>query len=134
MAPINFMKVDFRLSKKKEMDVANLMYDSFPLHAISIHCEYTPIHAFFYGQHQAEIGKKIKQMLSNTLRLNFYYLKIIHILHPRYHPKTIGHILRNKQTYKWVCIHEITRLIIMKMEMKMTKRSHRYDINRPRSR
>ena len=36
----------------------------------------------FYKQHQAEIGKKIKQMLSNTLRLNLCYLKIIHILHP----------------------------------------------------
>ena len=56
MAPINFMKVDFRLWKKKEIDVANLMYDSFPLHAKSIHCEYTPIHAFFYGQREAEIG------------------------------------------------------------------------------
>ena len=31
-------------------------------------------------------------------------------------------------------IHEIIRLIIMNMKMKMTKRSHRYDINRPRSR
>ena len=26
-------------------------------------------------------------MLSNTLRLNFCYFKIIQILHPRYHPK-----------------------------------------------
>ena len=40
----------------------------------------------FYKQCQGEIGKKIKQMLSNTLRLNFFYLKIIVILHPRYHP------------------------------------------------
>ena len=30
---------------------------------------------------------KTKQMSSNTLRLNFCYLKIIYILHPRYHPK-----------------------------------------------
>ena len=30
--------------------------------------------------------------------------------------------------------HEIIRLIIMKIKMKMKKRSHRYDINRPRSR
>ena len=43
-------------------------------------------------------------------------------------------ILRNKQTNKCVCIHEIMRLIIMKVKMKMTKRSHRYDTNRPRSR
>ena len=33
-----------------------------------------------------------------------------------------------------VCIHESKPLIIMKMEMKIKKRSHRYDINRPRSR
>ena len=56
---------------------------------------------------------KTKQMISNDLRLSFCYLKIIHILHPRYHPKIIVHILKNKQK---------------------NKRSHRYDINRPRSR
>ena len=72
-------------------------------------------------------------MLSNTLRLNFCYLKIIHILHPRYHPKIIGHILKNKQRNKCVCIHEIIQLIIMKMKMKMKNGSHRYDINRPGS-
>ena len=32
---------------------------------------------------------KSKQMLSNTQRLNICYLKIIPILHPRYHPKKI---------------------------------------------
>ena len=52
----------------------------------------------------------------------------------RHHPKIIGYILRNKQTNKCACIHEITRLIIMNMKMKMTKRSHRYDTNRPTSR
>ena len=61
------------------------------------------------------------------------YLKIIQILHPRYHPKLIGHILRNKQTSKCVCIHELIRLIIMKMKMNIRKR-YRYDINRPSSR
>ena len=40
------------------------------------------IHAFLYKQNvhkqrQAEIGKKIKQKLSKTPRLNFCYLKII---------------------------------------------------------
>ena len=54
----------------------------------------------------------------------------IHILHPRYHPKIIGHILKNKQ--KCVCIHEIIRLTIMKMKMKMKKSSQIQDINRPR--
>ena len=61
----------------------------------------------FYNQRQAEIGKKIKQMLINTLKLNFCYLEIIHILHPRYHPKIIGYILKNKQKKKCVCIHKI---------------------------
>ena len=70
-------------------------------------------------------------MLSNTLRLNFCYLKIIHILHTGYHPKLMGHILKNKQKNNCACIREIIRSII-KMKMKM--RSHRYDINRPRSR
>ena len=31
------------------------------------------------------------------LRLNFCNLKIIHILHPWYHPKITGHVLKNKQ-------------------------------------
>ena len=48
-------------------------------------------------------------MLSNTLRLNF--------------PKTIGHILKNNQNIKCVCIHEIIGLIIIKMKMKMNDRS-----------
>ena len=75
--------------------------------------------------------QNIKQVLSNSLRLNLFYLKIIHILHPRYPPKIIGQILKNKQKNKYVCIHEIIRL--MKM-MKMKNSSHRYEINRPRSR
>ena len=51
----------------------------------------------FYKQHQAEIGKKIEQTVSDTLRLNFCYLKIICFLPPRYHPKIKGHILKNVQ-------------------------------------
>ena len=47
----------------------------------------------FNKQRQAEIGKK----LSNTLRLNFCLLKIIPSLHPRYHPKIIGDILKTEQ-------------------------------------
>ena len=73
-------------------------------------------------------------MLSNTLRLRFCYLKIIYILHQRYHPKVIGHILKSKQKNKCVCFHEIMQLNIMKMTMKMKNRSHRYNINRPRCR
>ena len=70
-------------------------------------------------------------MLSNTLMLNFCYFKIIHIFHLRYHPKTIGYILKNKQKNKCFCIHEIIWLIIMKMKVKMKNRLHRYYINRP---
>ena len=66
--------------------------------------------------------------------LNFSYFTIIHILPPRYHPKAIAYILRNKQKNKCVFIHEITRLIIMKMKIKMKYRSHGYDKNRPKSR
>ena len=54
-----------------------------------------------------KLAKKIKQMLSNTMRLDFCYLKITHSLHPRYHPEITGHILKNKQYNKCVCIHEI---------------------------
>ena len=85
-------------------------------------------------QRQAEIGKKTKQMLSNTLRLNFLHLKIIGILHPRYHLTIIGHILKNKQKNKPVCIHEIMQLIIMKMKVKMKIDSRKYGINRHRCR
>ena len=70
-------------------------------------------------------------MISNNPRLNFGYLKIIDISHPHIHQKILGHILENKQKSKYVFIHEIARLIITKMKMKMENRSHRYDINRP---
>ena len=84
---------------------------------------------------RVKFAKKIKQMLSNTLRLNFRYLKIIHILHLHYHPKIIGRTLKNKQKSQSACILEIMQSIIkMEMKMKMKNRSLRYDINRPRSR
>ena len=43
-------------------------------------------------------------MLSNALRLNFCCLKIIHIVHLRYHSDIIGHLLKNKQMNK-VCLY-----------------------------
>ena len=46
----------------------------------------------------------------------------------------IGHNLKNKKKKKRVCIHEIIRLIIVKMMMKMKNRSHRHALNSPRSR
>ena len=57
-------------------------------------------------------------------KLNPCHFKIIHILHTRFHPKIIGHIQKNKQKNKCVCIHDITQLIIMKMRMKMKMKSH----------
>ena len=71
-------------------------------------------------------------MLSNILRLNFCYLKIIYILRPCNYPQIIGYILKNKQKNKCDCILEIIRLIITKMKMKMKNTSDRYDINRPK--
>ena len=38
-----------------------------------------------------------------------------------------GHILKNKEKNKCVCINEIMRFIIMKMKMKTKKRLHGYD-------
>ena len=46
----------------------------------------------------------------------------------------MGHFLRNLQKNKCVCIHDIIRLIIIKMKMKVKNKSHRYDINGPGSR
>ena len=48
-----------------------------------------------------------------------------------HHLKIIGQILKHKQKNKCVCIHEIIRLIIMKMKIKMKNRSHMHNINRP---
>ena len=54
---------------------------------------------------------KNQAKLSNTLGLNFCYLKIIRILYPRCHPKIIGDILKNKQKFStsvlWGRFYEI---------------------------
>ena len=68
------------------------------------------------------------------MRLNFCYWQIIHVFHQRYHTKVIGHTLKINKNNKYVCIHGIIRLIMMKMEMKMKNRSHRYETNRPKPR
>ena len=68
---------------------------------------------------------KNKTNAEHTLRLNCSQLIIIQILHPRYHPEIINHILKTKQKTKRVFIHEIIWLIIMKMKMKMKNRSLR---------
>ena len=64
----------------------------------------------------------------NMKRSNFCDF-CVSIFYPHYHPKIKRHTLKNKQKAK--CLHEI---IIMKTKIKMKSRSHRYNINRPRSR
>ena len=69
----------------------------------TLHWNYTVFYKQqFYKQLQVQIGKKIKQTLRKSLKLKFTYLIIIQILHPRYHPKIIGGILKNKQKSKRV--------------------------------
>ena len=51
--------------------------------------------------------QKIKQKLSNTLRLNFWFLKIIRFLHPSYHPKIVQDILKNTKKNKCVSFNEV---------------------------
>ena len=83
------------------------------------------LHAFFISNTFISKARlklsNSQQMLSNTLELNFCYLKVIHVLHANYHPKIMGHILKNKQKNKCVRVHEIIRLIITKIKMKMKK-------------
>ena len=56
--------------------------------------------------------KKYAKKLSNTLRLNFRYLKIIHFLHLCYHPKTIGDIFKNVQKIS-ICFNDVIELLVM---------------------
>ena len=97
--------------------------------------QYASLHAFFYISNTfVSKAKKIKQMLSNILRLNFWHPKIIGILHPPYHLRIARHILKNKQKNKHICIHENMQLIITKMKTKMKIDSYKYGINKPRYR
>ena len=48
----------------------------------------------------------------------------IFVLHRCYHPKIIGHILKNVQKSKCFCFNEVILLIII-MQTEMKKRSHR---------
>ena len=49
---------------------------------------------------------EMKRMRSDTLMLNFSHLKINDILHPHYHPKIIGHILKNRKNGEHVFTHD----------------------------
>ena len=92
-------------------------------------------HSFFYKQQfykqcQAEIDKKNKQKLRNTMRLNFLYLKIIRFLHPRYQAKIIEEILKNVQKTSGSALMMLYNYVMtLKMWLKMKNRSQRYDKN-----
>ena len=61
------------------------------------------IHAFSYKEHfYVEIAKNQHPEVSIILGLNLCYLKTIRFLHPRYHSKIIGYIL--KMCKKQVCL------------------------------
>ena len=75
-----------------------------------------------------------KSTLSNPLRLNFYYLKIIYILHPRFRSKEIGRTLKNKQHKQASLYSWDYRINHNENGEKKKNRSHTYDINRFRSR
>ena len=54
------------------------------------------LHAFFINNtfiSNTRLKLAKKQMLSNTLRLNFWHFLIIRILDPRYQPRIIGRIV-----------------------------------------
>ena len=61
-------------------------------------------------------------------------MKIICFLHPRYHPKTIGHILKNVQKSSVSICLFLWDYMINYNEVKKKNGSHRCDINRPTSR
>ena len=71
---------------------------------------------FFFFESNAFISNSRLKLAKNQANARQHpevelYLKIIHILHPYYHLKIIGHILKNKQKNKCFYIHEIIGLI-----------------------
>ena len=54
-----------------------------------------------------EIGKKTRNAKQHT-ETQLLLFEIIPILHPHYHSKIRGNMLKNKQKNKYVWIHEIT--------------------------
>ena len=85
---------------------------------------FTKEHAFFINNTFISNSrlKLTKNKTNAKLRLNFCYLKVIHILHPRYHSKITGYILKSKRKSNYVWARQIIRLIVTKMKMKMKKK------------
>ena len=105
--------------------------------------QFNKVHAFFYKQyfyeqHQAEIGKNLSKSRETPWDRTFEILNLfsflihIFIILLLVRKKKIVHVLKNVQKDEWVYFDDIIWLI----EIKMTKknRSHRHDMNRPRSR
>ena len=102
---------------------------------VSYNFNFYVVHAFFHKQHfykqrQAETGEKIKQLLSNTLRLNFCCHSYSSFTGSSKNNRTYS---KKKKKKMCACIQEIIWLIIVKMIMKMKSRSHRHNMNSPRS-
>ena len=91
-----------------------LMVVTYKKTVISYNFNFYVVHALFHKlqfckQRQAEIGKKIKQMLSKTLRLKFCYYS-----HSSFTLSSKNNWTYSKKKKKkmCVCIHEIRWLII----------------------
>ena len=78
---------------------------------------------FFISNAKLKLAKNEANAKQHSEAELLLLLEIIQILYPHYHLKIIGHILKNKQTAKYICLHEIIRLMIMKMQMKTKNRS-----------
>ena len=61
----------------------------------------------FYKKRQAEIDKKNQANVKQHPEAELLVFENYSHLHPRYHPKIIGHFLKNKQKNKWVCTHRL---------------------------
>ena len=74
--------------------------------------------------------QNIKQKLSNNLKLNFCYLKIICFLHQYYHQK----ITRDIKKKKCDCFNDAMLVMAMELRLKTKNGSQRYKINKSRPR
>ena len=75
-------------------------------------------------------------MLSNTLKLKFFYLKIIQILHSSYHPKIKGYIPNHTHAKKvgtpqnlfLVFIDEVEKQLLIKLLKWVNEKGKNFNI------
>ena len=79
----------------------------------------------FISNTRLKLSKRNQAIAKQHFKTELFLFEIIPFLHSCYHPKTIGNILKTVRN-KCVCFSEIVWLIMMKLEIKMKKRSHRY--------